>query len=79
MSGKEALLLAVWRCKGNHDVLQIMSTAAEGNHSGMALQHSTPAGQVDAGVVDLCLNLAQHIYRLYRQLTLQPNSGKALS
>ena len=79
MSGKEVLLLAVWRCKGSHDVVQIISTAAEGNHTGMALQHSTPAGQVDASVVDLCLNLAQHIYRLYRQLTMQPNSGEELS
>lgn len=69
----------VWRCKGSHDVVQIISTAVEGNRAGMALQHSTPAGQVDACMVDLCLNLAQHIYRLYRQLTLQPNSGKALS
>ena len=79
MSGKETLLLVVWRCKGSHDVVQIISTAAEGNRAGMALQHSTPAGQVNACMVDLCLNLAQHIYRLYRQLTLQLNSGKALS
>ena len=75
MPGKEASLLEVWSFRGVCDGLQIISTAAEGKDAGMALQHSTPAKRVNANAVDLCLNLAQHTYRLYRQLT----SGKELS
>lgn len=58
--------------------MQVISTAAEGCTAGQALQSRQPAGEVDQAVMDLCLNLAQHIYRLYHLLTMEHGSGRHL-
>ena len=54
----------------------MISTAAAGSSAGSHLQSRQPAGQVEQATLDLCINLAEHIYRLHRLLSAEKASGK---
>lgn len=51
----------------------MISTAAAGSSAGSHLQSRQPAGQVKQATLDMCINLAEHIYRL---LSADKASGK---